>query len=114
MNREESYFIVISAKADLQRKVYGEAEPAAERLYDVLGDNFDLLDYCETDSETIEAASSYCGYIEELSDLQDLNETAQILGRDLRLEIYDGKRTKLLRRICYRADGIVVIDTENL
>ncbi len=52
MNREESYFIAIRAKADPQ-KIYDEAEPAAERLCDVLEDNFDLLDYCETDPENL-------------------------------------------------------------
>ena len=52
MNREESCFIAIRAKADPQ-KIYGEAEPAAERLCDVLEDNFDLLDYCETDPENL-------------------------------------------------------------
>ena len=113
MNRE-NYFIAIVAETDPRRDVYDEDEPASERLYDVLEDNFDLLDYREEGPDTIKAQSVYCGYVADLSDLQDLNEAAQIFGRDLKLEVYDEKKTKLLRRICYRADGIVVIDTENL
>ena len=114
MEKERAYYISIIAAADPERASGDEEGPVAEKLYDVLEDNFDLLDYIEEDPERIAAASAYFGYIDDLSDLQDLNEAAQILGRDLRLEVYDDQRTALLRRICYRADGIVVIDTENL
>ncbi len=113
MKRQTAYYISINAAADPERQDY-EDGPAAEKLYDILEESFDLLSYREEDDENITAASFYYGYIDELSDLQDLNEAAQILGRDLKLEVYDEKKTTLLMRVCYRADGIVVIDTENL
>ena len=114
MEKETAYYISITAEADPERDPGDEEGSVAEKLYDILEDNFDLLDYSEEDPERITAASAYCGYIGDLSDLQDLNEAAQILGRNLKLEVYDDQRTGLLRRICYRADGIVAIDTENL